>query len=415
MSRLAAALAAVFAACLAGCVYLYFGYPALLLALRRRRPRPVARGPIRPWVTVVVPAHDEEVVIGEKVRNALGLDYPPDRLEVIVVSDGSTDRTDELVRVEIAAAPAGGPRVRLLSLPRGGKAAALDAGAAAASGEVLVLTDANSALASDALVRLVEPFADPEVGGVCGNKRLRAGARRRAPTRGADAVEREEGLYWRYDQWVKSLESSVGSVFAADGGLWALRRELYVPMADPAQADDIALSARVVLQGRRLVFEPGAVAWEEAPEEGRQELARKVRVTNHSVRALLGLGNGLWTSGFYSFQLLSHKLFRHLVPFLLVPMLAANLALAAVGGPAAPCFRLVALGHLGFYGLAGAGWLLRGRPAGRRRWLSVPYYFTLVNTAALLGVLSILGGRRLAAWTPRAGLGGAAPTSEEGS
>ena len=408
MSRLAAVLVAVFGACLAGCAYLYFGYPTLLVALRRWRPRPVARGAGQPSVTVLVPAHDEEAVIGEKVDDTLALDYPPDRLELIVVSDGSTDRTDEIVRGRIAAIPAGGPRVRLRSLPRGGKAAALDAGAAAAAGEILVLTDANSLLAPDALARLVEPFGDPEVGGVCGNKRFRAG-------RGADAVEREEGLYWRYDKWVKSLESAVGSIFAADGALWALRRELYVPLADPAQADDIALSARVVLQGRRLVFEPGAVAWEEVPEEGREELARKVRVTNHSVRALLGLGCALWTSGFYSVELLSHKLFRHLVPFLLLPMLAANLALAAVGGPVAPLFRWIAAGHLGFYALAGAGWLLRRRPAGRRRWLSVPYYFTLVNTAALLGVLSILAGRRLAAWTPRAGLGGAASTSDERS
>jgi cellulose synthase/poly-beta-1,6-N-acetylglucosamine synthase-like glycosyltransferase len=287
--------------------------------------------------------------------------------------------------------------VRLLALPRGGKAAALDAGAAAATGDVLVLTDANALIDRRALARLAAPFADPAVGGVCGRKRQRSG-------RGADATELGENLYWRYDQWVKEQESQAGSVFAADGTLYALRRELYVPIADPAQADDIALSARVVLQGRRLLFEPGAVAWEEAPGEGRAELARKVRVTNHSVRALLNLGPALWTSGFYSLELLSHKLFRHLVPFLLLPMLAAHLALAAAAGPAGEAARWLLLPHLGFYALAAAGFLLRRRPLGRRRALSVPYYFTLVNTAALLGVVSILAGRRLRAWTPRSGL-----------
>jgi hypothetical protein len=146
------------------------------------------------------------------------------------------------------------------------------------------------------------------------------------------------------------------------------------------------------------------VAWEEAPAEGRAELARKVRVTNHSVRALWNLGGALWTSGFYSLELLSHKLFRHLVPFFLLPMLAAHLLLAFAPGPVGQAARWLLVPHLGFYALAVAGFLLRRLPIGRRWPLSVPYYFTLVNTAAFLGVLSILAGRRLRAWTPRSGL-----------
>ncbi|HEX6203266.1 MAG TPA: glycosyltransferase family 2 protein [Thermoanaerobaculia bacterium] len=390
-----ALLAAVALACFAVVAGLYFGYPALVWLAARLRPRPLspAPGAEPPRLTVIVPAFDEAAVIGEKIDNTLAADYPADRLELLVVSDGSTDATEAIV----AGRAARDRRVRLLALPRGGKALALNAAAAAAGGDVLVLTDANALIDPAALARLAAPFADPEVGGVSGRKRYRSG-------RGADATELGENLYWRYDQWIKEQESRAGSVFAADGTLYALRRELFVPIADPAQADDIALSTRVVLQGRRLLFEPAAVAWEEAPAEGSAELARKVRVTNHSVRALWNLGGALWTSGFYSLELLGHKLFRHLVPFFLLPMLAAHLVLAAAAGPVGEAARWLLVPHLGFYALAVAGSLLRRRPLGRRRPFSVPYYFTLVNTAAFLGVVSILAGRRLRAWTPRSGL-----------
>lgn len=325
MNALDAVLLAVLVAAGALVAYVYLGYPALLWLLARLRPRPVAFGRIRPPVTFVVPAHDEEAVIGGKVDDCLAQQYPADRLEVVVVSDGSTDRTEEIVRERAAR----DPRVRLLPVPRGGKAAALNAGVRAAAGEVLVFTDANALLAPESLVRLVEPFADPEVGGVCGRKRHRAAG-------DADATARGEGLYWRWEQWQKSLESRIGSVYAADGTLYAVRRSLYVPVADPAQADDIAVSARVPLAGRRLLFEPAAVAWEEPPAEGRAELRRKVRVTNHSLRALWNLGPRLWRSGFYSVELLSHKLLRHLLPFPLLALLAANVLLVVRLGPGAP-------------------------------------------------------------------------------
>jgi cellulose synthase/poly-beta-1,6-N-acetylglucosamine synthase-like glycosyltransferase len=386
-------LAVLFALSAVAVGYLYLGYPLLLVVLARLRPRPVAAGLVRPAVTVVVPAHDEEAVIGEKLESCLAQDYPADRLEVLVVSDGSTDRTEEIVRARVGR----DPRVRLLAIPRSGKAAALDQGALHATGEILVLTDANALLGPGSLVRLVEPFADPEVGGVCGRKRYRRG-------RGVDATELGENLYWRWDQWQKSLESRIGSVFAADGALYAVRRGLYVPMADPAQADDIAISARIVLQGRRLLFEPGAVAFEEPPAEGREELRRKVRVTNHSVRALLNLGRRLWTSGFYSVELLSHKLLRHLAPFPLLALVATSLALALrLDGAAGAFFRLCLAFQLGFYALGLAGFLLRGTRVGRLRFLSIPYYFSMVNLAALLGVLSILRGARTVRWAPRQG------------
>jgi len=377
----------VFAVSAAVCAYVYFGYPALLFLLSRTRPRPVARRGVTPPVSLIVPVHNEEAVVEAKIRNSLALVYPEGLLEVLVVSDGSTDGTEAI------AARHQGPRLRLLRLPRQGKAGALNEGARQARGEVLVFTDANAMLEPDSVQRLVEGFADPAVGGACGNKKHRAAIR-------ADATEGGEDLYWRFDKWQKGLESDLGSIFAADGALYAVRRALYVPIADPAQADDIAISTRIVLRGFRLIYEPRAVAWEEAPVEGRDEFRRKVRVTNHSVRALLGLGAALWTSGFYSVELVSHKLLRHLVPFFLIALFASNLVLAAWMRP----FGVVLGLQAAFYASALVGFAARRTRPGRSRLLTVPYYFCLVNAAAFLGVLSILRGDRVRAWTPRSGI-----------
>ena len=369
---------ALFVVCAAVIVYVYFGYPLLLFILAKLRPRPVRRGDVTPSLSLLIPVFNEERVIDQKLRNSLACNYP--RLEVIVVSDGSTDATSEIVRRH---------DVLLLELPRGGKAAALNAGAAAATGEVLVFTDANVELHRDALRVLARAFADDTVGGVSGKKKA-------VIRSGGDTTEVGENLYWRYEQWQKELESAFGSIYAADGALYAIRRELYVPIADPAQADDIAVSARVVLQGRRLILDPDAIAYEEPPVEGAEEFRRKIRVTNHSLRALFHLGSALWTSGFYSVQLLSHKLLRHLVPVFLVLLLLSNLLLAR-----RPLFAAALAAQVAFYALAVLGALLRHSRLGASKLFSVPYYFCLVNAAALLGVLSILRGHRVRAWSPR--------------
>jgi len=375
---------ALFWACLAVCVYVYFGYPALLWSLSRVRAKPVVRGEALPPVSIVIALYNEAAVVEEKIANCRALDYPRELLEVIFVSDGSTDQTETLVR------HAEDEVIRLVALERGGKARALNEGVAAARGEIIVFTDANNFLEPDAVRMIVRNFADPEVGGVCGNKRLRA--------KEGDATGEGENLYWRYDKWQKKLESRIGSIFAADGTLYAVRRSLYVPIADPAQADDIAISTRVVLQGKRLVWEDDAVAWEDAPAEGPAEFRRKIRVTNHSVRALLKLGSALYTSGFYSVELLSHKLVRHLVPFFLIPLLISNGALAATRGG---LYSLLFAGQLVFYLAAFGGLVLRDTDAGKAKVFYVPYYFTLVNAAAFLGVVSIVTGTRHTVWSPR--------------
>jgi cellulose synthase/poly-beta-1,6-N-acetylglucosamine synthase-like glycosyltransferase len=376
----------LFAASLAGCLYIYFGYPVLILLLARLRPRSIGRRQIRPSLSIIIPVYNEERVIDQKLRNTLALEYPAEGLEILVVSDGSTDATEAMVL------GCDDERLRLVCLDRQGKAFALNEGARHAQGEILVFTDANSDLEPDSLIHLVEAFGDSEVGGVCGNKKYRS-------TVGGDVIDQGENLYWRYDKWQKGLESRVGSIFAADGTLYAVRRQLFRPIEDPAQADDIAISTRVVLQGYRLVYEPRAVALEDPPLEGLDEFKRKVRVTNHSVRSLLNLGSALWTSGFYSVELLSHKFFRHLVPFFLISLFVSILVLAQ----SSPVFRWLLGLQIVFYALGLLGFALRRARLGRIRILSVPYYFCLVNAAALVGVLSIMAGWRRGVWTPRGG------------
>ncbi len=369
------------------CAYIYTGYPLLMWVLSRVRERQVHKGPSHPSITLVIPVYNERDVLSEKIENALSLDYDAP-LEIIVISDGSTDGSVDIAHRYASRG------VRLLQLPRSGKAAALNAGAARATGDILVFTDANALLDRDGLKHLAENFADAAVGGVCGNKKYRV-------RRGSDITEAGENLYWRYDKWQKQLESRFGSIFAADGTLYAIRRPLYTPIEDPAQADDIAISTHVVLKGFRLVYEPLAIAWEDAPVEGRDEFRRKIRVTNHSVRALLNLGAALWTSGFYSVELLSHKLLRHLAPFFLIPLLISSAALASRH----PLLASFAMLQLAFYLAAMFGYALRHRRLGQLRLFTIPYYFSLVNAAALCGVLSIATGTRLRAWQPRGGLG----------
>ena len=375
---------AVFWISLAVSVYIYFGYPALLWIVSRLRPRPVQEGDVTPLATFVIAAYNEEKNIAAKIANTLALDYPRDRIEVLVVSNGSTDATNDIVSAW------SDPRVRLIALEKPGKMEALNSGARQAAGEILVFTDADFLLDRHALREIARKFNDPTVGGVCG-------ARKKTMKRDGDSTGKGEGLYGRWDRWQKIHESRIGSVFAADGLLYAIRSDLYVPIDDPAQADDIAISTRVPLQGFRLLFEPNATAWENAPVHAAEEFRRKVRVTNHSVRALVNLRGKLFTSGFYSVELLSHKLLRHFVPFFLLPLLVTSAVLAAWH----PLIALILGAQLLVYTLATIGWLLRDSAAGRSRVFYVPYFFSFVNAAAFFGVLSILRGERKAAWSTR--------------
>jgi cellulose synthase/poly-beta-1,6-N-acetylglucosamine synthase-like glycosyltransferase len=362
-------------------VWVYAGYPSLLLLLARTRPRPRERNPTHQRVTVLVAAHNEEDVIAAKVENLLSSRYPVPLIEIVVASDGSTDRTVE------AARRAGAQRV--LDLPRVGKITALNAGVEAASGEVLVFTDADSVFRPDTLDELMANFADPTVGGVSANEVSRIEAE-------ASGVARGEGMYWRYEQWIKRYEDKVGSAVSASGRLYAVRRSLFRPSTVTAGTDDFVISTQVVKAGRRLAFDERTIVLVDAPIDATPELRRKVRVMNRGLRAAFSLGDLLlpWRGGFYSVQVLSHKVLRRFLPFFLLTALAASAWLVILSS----VWWLVLGPQLLFYGLAMAGWAGRGHAWGRARPLWIPYYFCLVNAAAAIAVLSVFGGVRFERW-----------------
>jgi cellulose synthase/poly-beta-1,6-N-acetylglucosamine synthase-like glycosyltransferase len=377
----------VFVISLMACVYVYFGYPALLFILAKLRPRPVRREPITPSLTMIIAAFNEEAFIEAKIRDTLGNGYPSDRLEIIVASDGSTDATESLVR------RLNHPSVTVLSLARRGKLQALSAAAEVASGEILVFSDADTLLAPGSLRYLAENFGDPEVGGVAGRKALRE-------IGPEEKLGRSEGLYRGFDEWMKEQESNIGSAVAADGTLHAVRRNLYNPGHDAAAADDMAISTRVVVQGYRLVYDPRATVLVEPPIESGSEFRRKVRIANQVTRALLGMDSTFWTSGFYSLELLSHKLLRYLVPVFLLLLLASNLLLA---GSLKGAWVGLLLLQLAFYGLAVLGARTHRHLNRRGKLLTLPYYFCLMNLAVLFALISVLKGERISCWLPGAG------------
>ncbi|MCG3120195.1 MAG: hypothetical protein ALAOOOJD_02820 [bacterium] len=367
-------------------VYSYGGFTLLTIIVAHLRQRRVQQQPITPSVSLIIPVWNEERAIAERLDNALALDYPAGRLEIIVASDGSDDNTHQIVA---SYAQRG---VRLMSFPRRGKIYALKDAVAAASGEILVFSDANSMYKSDALRMLMRNFADPEVGGVCGNQvYLKA--------KKADTTSEGEGLYWSFDKWLKNLESLTGSIVSAHGAIYAIRRTLYQPPASAAVTDDFAISTAVIAQGHRLVFESEAIAYEEPTASAALEFGRKVRIMTRGLRGVLLRRRLLnpWRYGFYSVVLFSHKVLRRLVPIFLLVLLAASWALS--GGQR---FYLgAAVAQTMFYVLAGVGYLLRGHRLGRLKFLYLPFFYCLANAAAFIAVMRVLRGKRVERWQPQ--------------
>jgi glycosyltransferase involved in cell wall biosynthesis len=366
--------------------YTYAGFPLLVLARAAVRPRPITTADVRPRISVLIAAHNEADAIGSKLESVLATAYPEDRREVIVASDGSDDGTEDVVRRY----EAGG--VRLLALPRVGKAAALNAAIAAATGEVLVFTDANSALEPDALAALVRPFADPSVGGVAGDQRYRKQGDEAAVAGG-------ERSYWGFDRVLKVAESRAGNAISATGALYAVRREL-VGEVPEGVTDDFATSTGVIAAGSRLVFAPEAVAWEPVAASGEVEFGRKVRVMTRGLRGVLVRRELLDVRrhGFYAVQLLSHKVLRRLMVVPLLVLAVASPALWRRGR----LYRLATVGQVCFYG-AGAVGLAAGSSARRRggKLLALPAFFCLVNAASVKAVWNLVTGRRIDRWEPQ--------------
>lgn len=364
--------------------WVYAGYPLLLALLgpvmSRRSHGPIPDDHL-PSVTLVVSAFNEERVIAEKIRNSLALDYPRERLDIVVVSDASDDGTDDVVR------SFAGEGVRLLRMAdRGGKTLGLNAAVASSAADVVVFSDANAMYDRQAIRELVAPLADASVGGVVGESRYYTGEHR---------AEQSEGLYWRYETAIKTLETRIGSVVGGDGAIYAIRRSLYVPMRADALSDFVN-PLQIVRAGRRCVYRPEACSYEKAGDSFHKEFRRKVRIVNRAWRAMMTMPELLnpFRFGFFSFQLFSHKLLRWLMPLLMAGMLVVNAILASQSA----FYAWLLAAQIAFYALALLGHALRER-ADLPGFVSVPYYFCLVNVASALGIIDAYRGRTYTTWS----------------
>jgi cellulose synthase/poly-beta-1,6-N-acetylglucosamine synthase-like glycosyltransferase len=372
------AVAAIFWVMIALLIYTQIGY-ALLLALLTRLTGPRVRADPAPAVTAGVPtvtaivaAYNEQDVISQRVANLRALDYPQERLQVIVASDGSTDQTAERAR------EAGADLV--LELPRGGKIRAQDAAVAASTGELLVFSDANAQWQPDALGELAAAFRrDPRVGYACG-----------AVSFTGAGGDNQEGVYWRYEMWLRRMESSLYSVTSGNGAIYATRRDAYIHV--PATAGhDLSFPFNMVKRGLLAIYVPQARATERMAPSIEGEFARKRRMARRTWPALFqsGLCSPRGYTPLYALMIFSHRLLRYLVPFLHVLALAANLALLSTG---APVYVVSLAAQLALLVAAALAPRLPARP------LLVARYYVVTNWALAAGLWDWLRGERSPTW-----------------
>ena len=373
------ALEILFWAALAALLWTHVGYPLVIAFLSSVHARRADKADIFPTVAVIVAAHDEEAVIERRVQNLLALEYPPERVEVVVASDASTDRTDEIV----AGLAQREPRVRLLRCERRGKVLAQDAAAAAASAEVLAFSDANSLWAPDALARLVRSFADAGVAYVCGRLDL---------TR-PDGTSRE-GLYWRYELWIRERESRLAGVTGGNGAIYAVRRQDYAPASHPGLGHDLGFPYLLAQRGRRSVYEPTAVAVEKAAAASEDEYGRRVRMHAQGWLHLLS-GRMLRGGGpLYLFQMISHRALRYASGLLHLVLLATSIALVGRGAVYAAVLAVQAL----WLALAVAGRYRLPIPGA-----AVSYYYLAVTSATIAGLVRCVRSGAPAIWAKAPG------------
>lgn len=405
--------ALIFWSALALLVYVYLGYPLIAWARRRVRPRPVARGPIEPYVTVVVVAHNEGHRIGRRIENLLASDYPRERLAIVVGSDGSTDDTVDIARRYEDR----GVTARNFGQRRG-KPAVLNDLIASASSEIVVLADARQRFEPAAIRALVANFADAEVGAVSGELHLR---KRSGTSPGGEGT----GFYWKYEKFIRANESWSGSTVGATGAIYAIRRHLFQPIPADTILDDVLIPMQIVRKGYRVLFEADARAHDLIAMNPHEDFIRKARTIAGTFQLF---GRQPWMLNplrcHVWFEALSHKALRLAIPVLHLAVLAANLALLDV-----MVYRVLLAGQAMFYAAALTGYL-QGRPARIRRArierrriartdtgrrlnadrrravrapkrspvFSVPYTMCLLGWATIVGFSRIVARRQRVTW-----------------
>jgi poly-beta-1,6-N-acetyl-D-glucosamine synthase len=374
----------VFAVSAALAAYHYAGYPAIvmLLAAWRRRRRPSNRAQQTcSSVALVIAAYNEETVIAGKLDNALSLECPCGPLQIVVVTDGSSDSTPQ-----VAAAYQDRGVICLHDPQRRGKAHALNRGVAATACDVVVLSDANNFYSKDAISLLIARLAADGVGGVTGVKKVIEDAARMAST--------GDGLYWRYESRIKQAESDIGGTVTADGEIFALWRRLYRPIPPGVVNDDMYLTLRLVEQGYRVEYESRATAVEEGSFTLREDINVKARMIAGGLQGLFADLRTILLSGWFSVRFFSHKTLRWLMPFVLAAAFISNAALLG-----SPLYRIVFAAQCALLAGAVCGYVsyrLRGQAP---RFLYVPYYFVCMNLAVAAGWYRFIIGRQPVTWT----------------
>ncbi len=366
-------------------VYAYVGYPLLLWILQAFFRKPVRKANVEPSVSLLISAYNEAAVIAAKVRNSLALDYPHDRLEIVIASDGCTDDTAQIVRN--LARQEGQGRVRLLEFPENrGKVVCLNDAVPQLRGEIVVFSDASSMLAADSVRKLTANFADESVGAASGVYQVL--------NPDAANLGRQEDLYWKYETFLKLQEAKLGTLTGAHGSLYAMRKSLYPFPPQGTINDDFVIPTSVLRRGFRIAYEPQAVAYEEAHEmEG---FGRRVRITAGNIAQLREVRAFLWPpKPFVLICFLSHKAARLFVPLFMVAMAVANVFLWRV-----PFYKWLAIGQLAFYGLAilGAFFPLPSKV------LRLPYYFCMINAAVFVWIFNRLTRRKRSVSSPKPGV-----------
>ncbi|MCA9734223.1 MAG: glycosyltransferase family 2 protein [Deferribacteres bacterium] len=363
-------------------IYVYAGYPVLLLLMQKLgRSKPVQKREVEPTVALVISAYNEEDVIAGKLDNSLALDYPQDKLQIVVISDCSEDRTDEIVTSYEA------ENVRLFRLQdRGGKTVGLNQVVPQLDAEIVIFSDANAMYDKGVVRKVVQNFADAGVGVVTGESRY-------AIDEGDSSTE-NENLYWRYELALKKMESGLGSLVGGDGAIYSIRRSLYRPMK-ASDLSDFVNPLQIVSMGYRNIYEAEAFSYEKGGESFDKEFRRKVRIVNRAWRGMMTMRRLLnpFRFGFFAVQAWSHKLLRWLVPVFMILAFASNVLLLGTSS----FYNGLLVLQTAFYLLAIVGRMQQGRdntPA----LFYIPYYFSLVNFASLKGIIENYTGHTYTVW-----------------
>lgn len=362
-------------------LYAYAGYPVLLWLAARWMARPVRKGKGEPFVSIVLSAFNEEAAIERKLVNLLALNYPAAKLEILIGSDGGSDKTDEIVsRFQ-------SPQIRFFRFVKNlGKPQVLSSLVREAHGSILVFTDARQELDAMAVRFLTANFSDPEVGCVSGELFFKNGEGEAGVAGGMDA-------YWRYEKFLRKTESLIGSMLGATGAIYAIRRELFPKLPPDILVDDMYIPLAIVRRGKRAVFDSEAVAYDRRSQKGAQEFRRKVRTLagNYQIFA--------WMPDLFvpfkspvAWQLFSHKFLRLMVPFCLAGLLVSNLFMLNLF-----FFRAALACQVLFYGLAVWESILE-TSSGRKGPGYIPYTFCLLNYAAVVGLFKFLTRRQQVTW-----------------